>query len=252
MCENRIELLDLILGATWMGAIAVPLNTALRGEQLAHQLRNSGARVLAMDTALVEVLGHAEGIDALEQVWALDGVPAELPHGPARAVRDVPPAAPAAPAAPAGPGRHRRDPLHVGHDRPVEGRLLPARPVLLVGRRLVGESSGIGEDDVLYTCLPLFHTNALNAFVQALVAGARFVLGPRFSASRFWQRVVDAGARRSRTCSARWSRSSRRSRRARAETRASRPRRARARRRPPSSTTSSASASASSSSTATA
>jgi carnitine-CoA ligase len=32
MCENRIELLDLILGATWMGAVAVPLNTALRGE----------------------------------------------------------------------------------------------------------------------------------------------------------------------------------------------------------------------------
>jgi carnitine-CoA ligase len=30
MCENRIELLDLILGATWMGAVAVPLNTAAR------------------------------------------------------------------------------------------------------------------------------------------------------------------------------------------------------------------------------
>ena len=108
MCENRIELLDMILGATWMGAVAVPLNTALRGEQLAHQLRNSGARVLAMDSALVEVLAHAEGIDALEQVWALDGVPAELPHGLRAAVRDVPPAAAAVPAAPVGPGTPAR------------------------------------------------------------------------------------------------------------------------------------------------
>src|ERR1700724_1379536 len=38
MCENRIELLDFILGAVWLGAVAVPLNTALRGSQLAHQL----------------------------------------------------------------------------------------------------------------------------------------------------------------------------------------------------------------------
>ena len=62
MCENRIELLDLILGATWIGAVAVPLNTALRGEQLAHQLRELRARrVLAMDSALVEVLGARRG-----------------------------------------------------------------------------------------------------------------------------------------------------------------------------------------------
>src|ERR1019366_7065647 len=47
---------------------------------------------------------------------------------------------------------------------------------------------------VLYTCLPLFHTNALNAFVQVLVAGATFHIGPRFSASRFWTMLADAGA----------------------------------------------------------
>ena len=42
--------------------------------------------------------------------------------------------------------------------------------------------------------LPLFHTNALNAFVQALVAGATYELGPRFSASRFWGQVAASGA----------------------------------------------------------
>jgi crotonobetaine/carnitine-CoA ligase len=52
----------------------------------------------------------------------------------------------------------------------------------------------VEEGDVLYTCLPLFHTNALTTFVQALVSGGTFVLGPRFSASRFWTAVRDTGA----------------------------------------------------------
>jgi crotonobetaine/carnitine-CoA ligase len=59
---------------------------------------------------------------------------------------------------------------------------------------VTGEMLGVTADDVLYTCLPLFHTNAMNAFMQALVAGAVFVPGPRFSASRFWRRIVDADA----------------------------------------------------------
>jgi crotonobetaine/carnitine-CoA ligase len=58
----------------------------------------------------------------------------------------------------------------------------------------MSESLRIVEGDVMYTCLPLFHTNALNAFVQALVSGATFVLGERFSASRFWARVKAADA----------------------------------------------------------
>src|SRR5699024_7693378 len=50
------------------------------------------------------------------------------------------------------------------------------------------------EEEVLYTCLPLYHTNALNAFSQALVCGAEYVIGPRFSATRFWKDAASAGA----------------------------------------------------------
>ena len=193
MCENRIELLDLILGATWMGAIAVPLNTALRGEQLAHQLRNSGARVLAMDTALVEILAHAEGIDELEQVWALDGVPAEIPANLGATVGELPPAADAVAAGDVGPGDTGAILYTSGTTGPSKGVCCPHAQFYWWGV-LVGEMLEIGEDDVLYTVLPLFHTNALNAFVQALVAGATYELGPRFSASRFWGQVAASGA----------------------------------------------------------
>jgi crotonobetaine/carnitine-CoA ligase len=44
----------------------------------------------------------------------------------------------------------------------------------------------IREGDVLFTTLPLFHTNALNAFYQALLNGCTYALEPKFSASGFW------------------------------------------------------------------
>jgi crotonobetaine/carnitine-CoA ligase len=48
--------------------------------------------------------------------------------------------------------------------------------------------------DVLCTTLPLFHTNALGAFHHALLSGSTLVAEPRFSASRFWQALIDRGA----------------------------------------------------------
>jgi crotonobetaine/carnitine-CoA ligase len=48
-----------------------------------------------------------------------------------------------------------------------------------------GELIGVREGDVLMTTLPMFHTNALNAFFQALLNGATLVVEPRFSASGF-------------------------------------------------------------------
>jgi crotonobetaine/carnitine-CoA ligase len=61
------------------------------------------------------------------------------------------------------------------------------------GRNTVA-ALGITPTDVLYTCLPLFHINALNTVIQSLFSGATAVVGPHFSASRFWARVAQAEA----------------------------------------------------------
>jgi crotonobetaine/carnitine-CoA ligase len=191
MCENRIELLDLMLGCAWLGAVAVPLNTALRGDQLRHQLANSAARVLAMDSGLVALLDVVEKPASLEAVWALDGVPEDSPSG----YNVVEPPAPGAPVdpAPVGPGDTAAILYTSGTTGPAKGVQCPHAQFYWWGI-LMGEVFDLTEDDVLYTSLPLFHTNALNAFVQALVAGATFHLGPRFSASRFWTRLAEADA----------------------------------------------------------
>jgi crotonobetaine/carnitine-CoA ligase len=50
-------------------------------------------------------------------------------------------------------------------------------------------------DDKLYTCLPLFHANALMLSVmQSLWVGIPLYLSKRFSASRFWQELAQCGA----------------------------------------------------------
>jgi carnitine-CoA ligase len=191
MCQNRPELLELVLGCAWIGAIAVPINTAIRGPQLRHLLVNSGARVLAIDSTLANVLTHVEPPDDLEEVWALDGVPYEIPAD--YRVVAPPPRGDAIAAAPVGPGETLAILYTSGTTGPSKGVCCPHAQFYWWGMH-VSDWLGIREGDVLYTCLPLFHTNALNAFAQALVSGARYVVGPRFSASRFWWHAGEAGA----------------------------------------------------------
>ena len=56
ICENRPEFIEVFLGAAWLGAILVPINTASRGLQLRHILENSGARLLVLEAALLGAL----------------------------------------------------------------------------------------------------------------------------------------------------------------------------------------------------
>ncbi|MBS1880057.1 MAG: AMP-binding protein [Actinobacteria bacterium] len=193
LSENRIELLEVVLGCAWIGAVVVPVNTALRGDQLQHVVANSQPKLIAVEPALLEPLEKVEAPDALERVWlfaeeapdtalgaACEPFP-ELRGEPAPASEEI------------GPATLVAILYTSGTTGPSKGVCCPQAQFYWWGIS-VGEMLEIGEDDVLYTCLPMFHTNALNAFVQALVAGATFVIGERFSASRFWKRAAAEGA----------------------------------------------------------
>ena len=182
LVSNRVELLDLVLGVSWLGATVVPLNTALRGSGLRGVLEQARARFLLVEAALLAGLTAAVPPERLPVLWVLDA--GEVPG---------PDAADPLPAADVRPGDLAAILFTSGTTGGAKGVCCPHAQFAWWGQT-VGRTMQITADDVLYTCLPLFHTNALNAFAQAVVAGAEFVLGRRFSASRFWAEVAASDA----------------------------------------------------------
>ncbi|MGN7250354.1 MULTISPECIES: ATP-dependent acyl-CoA ligase [unclassified Arthrobacter] len=190
MSSNRTELLDLILGCAWIGAVAVPVNTASRGEQLRHVLENSEASLVVAEA---ELLAHIAAVApaSLKEVWVLDG-PALDVEAPFE-VLSLPEPGPAVDPVGTAPGEAAAILYTSGTTGVSKGVLCPQGQFYWWAVNM-SDQLGLRADDVLYTCLPLFHTNALNAFMQAVECGGEYVLGPRFSASRFWTDASSAGA----------------------------------------------------------
>ena len=190
---NRAEFLEVLLGCAWLGAIAVPINTAARGPQLAHVLGDSGARLIVAEASLaaeLAAIGDTPRI-ALRTAWILDGSDAAIPG-----VRDVgpmpPPGTEAAPH-PARPGDLLAILYTSGTTGVSKGVCSPHAHCFWWGENSA-DVLGVREGDVLWTALPLFHINAINTFYQALLRGATLTLAPRFSASGFWPAIANSGA----------------------------------------------------------
>ena len=190
--ENRFEVLGLWLGCAWRGSVLVPLNTAARGTQLEHMLVNAGPRVLVVEPLLLERLDALSAApEELERILVLG--PAERESWRGVPVETFAAGAGAVDPAPVRPGDTLAILYTSGTTGPSKGVMCPHAQFTWWGE-VVGGMLGVTAEDTLYTCLPLFHTNALNAFAQALTHGAHLVVGPRFSASRFWERVAEAEA----------------------------------------------------------
>ena len=190
MSSNRPELLDFILGCAWIGAVAVPVNTASRGEQLRHVLENSEAMLVVAEA---EQLPHLAAVapEDLREVWVIDGPAPDL-QAPF-AVLPLPKPGAAVEPVDAAPAETAAILYTSGTTGVSKGVLCPQGQFYWWAVNM-SDQLGLGPEDVLYTCLPLFHTNALNAFMQAVECGGEYVLGPRFSATRFWSDASSAGA----------------------------------------------------------
>jgi carnitine-CoA ligase len=184
ICSNRLELLALLLGCGWLGAVAVPINVASRGPQLQHILANSGARLLVMEPEFAGNLAMLEaGVLTLEAIWTM-GEPAEFRFGRIVA-RAMPPQDDPIPPATLAPSDLAMILYTSGTTGPSKGVCCPHTQYFWWGANTAA-MLGIESDDVLCTSLPLFHTNAINTFYQALLTGACVRYEKRFSASGFF------------------------------------------------------------------
>ncbi len=182
ICSNRAELLRVYLGCGWIGAVTVPINVASRGAQLGHILANSQAKLLVLEARFADALDSLDVVLPLLQVVWLIGDARMAGRWP-RAVPFPAPAQPV-PEASVAPGDTVAILYTSGTTGVSKGVCCPHAQYFWWGVN-TARLLGVRDDDVLLTTLPLFHTNALNTFYQALLTGAALVVEPRFSASGF-------------------------------------------------------------------
>jgi len=184
-----------------IGALSVPVNTMFKGDFLAHQLRDSEAKLVVVSARLLDRLLELESeLPRMETVLVLGDmddnvVPGGtrlkvlsadiLAHGDNRRVSNAVPLAWNEPASLM---------YTSGTTGPSKG-VMVSQQYLISGAIAVIEAGHWTSADILYGAVPLFHGSGLLGLVlPALISGCTSVIDKQFSVSGCWARVREVGA----------------------------------------------------------
>lgn len=191
MLPNGPEYLYCWLGLAKIGAVMVPVNTAHKGELLRYIIDQSDAAAIITDGALLGRIRDIENdLGKVKQIfvhrWDSGVEPGAIKTG---SLADL---AEASAESPRVDVKHS-DPMTIlftsGTTGPSKGVVM-SHHYYYYAARTIGRGMGDGPDDVLYTCLPLFHVNAqVCTVLAALLFDARVALYEHFSASTFWDEI---------------------------------------------------------------
>jgi crotonobetaine/carnitine-CoA ligase len=189
---NGLEMIEAFFGATLAGCVFVPLNTAWRRRSLARILTDSEPAVLVSDASHLDELKAYARSRPQEPPVVLVGAaePGEDAIGYA-SLEDRDPSGPAVDVEATSLGMLLYTSGTTGLSK---GNMLSHRASLWMAAT-AARTLGYSGEDVVHSCLPLFHANALQCgLLASMLGGAEFVVSPRFSASGFWAEVRDCGA----------------------------------------------------------
>jgi fatty-acyl-CoA synthase len=177
---NRPELIDVFGGAARLGAITVPINFRLVGDEIAFLLGDSGSAVLVVDEER-----HAEARRAIARLDA--PIPCLVTGGPgaaegatswAGAVAAAPPRP--APTAATLEGWRADAPTLIMYTSGTTGRpkgaVLSHLNLLMQTMTRMRTPGATGPDSVGLVVTPLFHISAIGATVPSLITGGTTVL----------------------------------------------------------------------------
>ncbi|ALJ21898.1 AMP-binding protein [Microbacterium sp. No. 7] len=193
---NSLDYVAVALGLAWVPTIEVPANTNLKGDLLAHVIRDSGATEMVVGEELLERASSAgEVFAALERVIV-------VPRAGAREVLADPSVLPAngvgsREVLASAVARERSDeegpgPYDLAFILYTSGTTGPSKGVMCswtqtyTGAGLVSDYLGFTAEDVYYVPLPLFHIGGRMVPYAVALAGGRCVVKSYFRTPDFW------------------------------------------------------------------
>lgn len=183
---NSCDFVVAWMGLGIAGAVAVMINSELRGDFLRHQLNDSRIGLLIVDAAMLPVLGEViEQTPSLETVVVVGAPAGRLPQTVRTlewsAYRECPQWDGPSPA----PSDTACIMYTSGTSGPSKGVLMPHAHCALYGIGTI-KCLQLTPEDRYYICLPLFHANGLLMQLAAtLLAGIPAFVRSRFSASNW-------------------------------------------------------------------
>ncbi len=197
LMPNSVDQVALWFGILRAGGVQSPINLAYRGDFLSWVINLPQSRFLVISDDLLDRLDHvADDLPVLEHVFVWSS---GAPHGPNPRVAFEPfDVLDAAPDTDPGVEVTWVDDARVMFTSGTTGRskgVIKQHASDYFSGRTYNNVCGVTEDDIFYTCLPLFHSNAqvLNCY-PALIVGARVQLSARYSSNNFWREVTECGA----------------------------------------------------------
>ncbi|MDP5276749.1 ATP-dependent acyl-CoA ligase [Chengkuizengella axinellae] len=185
MLNNCPEFIWIWFGLAKLGAVMVPINVNIKGNSLQYILQHSDSKLIITNKEYLQIINAAlltnnpyHSVD-LERFMSA----AMQEEAFEKNVSSI----------------KLTDPMAIlytsGTTGLPKGVVLPHYSYIHTGSLFVEDMMNITKDDILFTCLPLFHINAQQLSVMgALVAGIPLVLSERFSARQFWNEVYESKA----------------------------------------------------------
>lgn len=196
MLDNNVDAVLCWFAINKLCAVSVPINTALKGEFLRHQITDAGAALVICEASYVErIAAVSDGLPDVKLVLTRgepgDGCCGALPLASLNEHRGHDDSA----------FERKPNPWELacliytsGTTGPSKGCMISYNYMCNLAR-LQLRAGQANEHDITITPLPLFHMNAMCVGVLAsILVGARVAFVPRFSVSNFWPEVERSGA----------------------------------------------------------
>lgn len=185
MLRNSPSTVLAMLATVKCGAVAGMINYHQRGEVLAHSLGLLDAKVLIAETDLVSAVADCGAARSTETLTVED-------------LERFAVSAPATNPASASSVQARDTAFYIftsGTTGFPKASVMTHRRWLAALAAFGGMGLRLKSSDTLYSCLPLYHNNALTVALSSVInSGATLALGSSFSASKFWDEVIGSEA----------------------------------------------------------